>query len=91
MRTPEAKERLSCLHSNRKVTVQQLKRVEKRLELVIEHRGIEVDKAFHQDLCSTMAESSTQVKEKLSPGSFGRIFWNQQEKDGKLKTVANLS
>ncbi len=48
MRTPEAKGRLSRLHSKRRVTVQQLKRVEKQLELVIERRGIEVDKALHQ-------------------------------------------
>ncbi len=90
MRTPEAKERLSRLHSKTRVTVQQLKRVEKRLELVIERRGIEVDDALHQDLCSTMAESSTHVKEQLPPGSFGRIFWDQQEKNGKLKNAKSM-
>ena len=90
MRTPEAKERLSRLHSKTRVTVQQLKRLEKRLDLVIERRGIEVDDALHQDLCSTMVESSTQVKEQLPPGSFGRIFWDQQEKNGKLKNAKSM-
>ena len=90
MRTPEAKERLSRFHSKARVTLQHLKRVEKRLELAIERRGVEVDEALHQGLCSTIADSSTWVKEQHPPGSFPRIFWEQQEKAGKLKNAKSM-
>ena len=88
MRTPEAKERLSRFHSKTRVASQHLKRVEKRLELAIERHGVEADDALHQ-VCSTIVDSSMWIKEQHPPGSFPRIFWEQQ-KAGKLRNAKSM-
>lgn len=74
MRTPEAKKRLSRLHSKSRTATQHVKRMEKRLESAIQHRGVVVDDALHQDLCSTMAENSVQMRKHCPPGSFLRVL-----------------
>ena len=47
MRTPETRERLSRFHAKVRVSEQLVKRIEKRLELAIERRGVQVDDALH--------------------------------------------
>lgn len=64
--------------------------MEKRLEEAIERRGVEVDDALHQDLSVTMAESSAEVLRNHPPGSFPRIFWEQQERASKLKNAKSM-
>ncbi len=90
MRTPETRKRLSLFHSKTRVSAQRIKRIERRLEVAIEHRGVQVDDALHRDMCSIMAESSPGVKEQHPPGSFPRIFWEQQEKAGQLNNAKSM-
>jgi hypothetical protein len=47
------------VHAKTRANDQSIKRLEKRLEEVIERRGFEVDKSLHKDLCAT-----PEVKEK---------------------------
>lgn len=90
MRTPEAKERLSRIHSQAKVNAQHLRRVERRLEMAIQSRGVEVDDSLHRDLSNTITENSSSVKEHFPPGSFSRIFWEQQEKAVKMTNAKSM-
>ena len=64
--------------------------MERRLEKAIEHRGIEVDDALHQDLSAVIVENSSQVMEQHAPGSFSRIFWQQQERGSRLKNAKSM-
>ena len=54
--------------------------MERRLEKAIEHRGIEVDDALHQDLSAVIVENSSQVMEQHPPGSFFEFFGNSRNK-----------
>ena len=55
------------------------------MEKAIEHRGVEVDCALHQDLAVTLEENKATIADKYPPGSFPRIFYEQQHKASKLK------
>lgn len=90
LNSPEKKERLHQLHSKVRLNGQHIRRLERRLKEAIERRGIEVDDALHQDLSAVIDESSSQVKEKHPPGSFSRIFWEQQERASRLKNAKSM-
>ena len=90
MSTPQKHERLRRFHSKVRLTSQSIRRIEKRLEEAIERRGVEIDDALHQDLSTIMAENSLGVKEQHPPGSFARIFWEQQEQASQLKNAKSM-
>jgi hypothetical protein len=78
------------LHAKTRAKDQSIKRLEKRLEEAIERRGLEVDESLHKDLCATISHASSEVKEKYPPGSFQRIFWEQQERASRLKCSKSM-
>jgi hypothetical protein len=41
--------------------------------------GIQVDEDLHQNLITTINEKSSIVEEEHPPGSFLRLFWEQQK------------
>lgn len=90
LNTPQRNERLRQLHSKARLTNQHIRRMERRLQEAIERRGIETDDILHQDLTTIMAENSSGVKEQHPPGSFPRIFWEQQERASKLKNAKSM-
>ena len=67
------------LNPSLKVYQQQVRRLRKKLEAAFEKRGVEVDDALHGDLVQTMKENRTSIMDQFPPGSFARIFWEQQE------------
>ena len=90
MSTPEKTQRLSNLHLKSRSNAKAVKRLEKKLDEAIERKGIEVDDALHQDLQATISAYSVQVKDQYPPGSFQRIFWEQQEKASKLRSAKSM-
>lgn len=90
LRTPQKNERLRRLRVKAKIRQQQIKRISERLERVIEQNGIRVDDHLHQDLVSTMNEYSPQIYEQHPPGSFQRIFWEQQHQASQLKNSKSM-
>lgn len=52
--------------------------MKERLEKVIAERGVEVNADLHEDLVSTAKESTLEVEKRYPPGSFQRVFWEQQ-------------
>lgn len=88
--TPEKAERLHQLQRKTKVCKQKIQRMEVRLEKALERRGIQVDSAFHDDLCSTMEEKNVYVLDKYPPNSFPRIFWEQQHRASQLKDSRSM-
>ena len=52
--------------------------MKERLDKAIEKRGVEVDSDLHEDLVSTVNESTLEVEKQYPPDSFQRVFWEQQ-------------
>ena len=90
MNSPEKKARMHQLHLKVRASSQQIKRIKKHLDKAIERRGVQVDDALHQDLSTTLADSSSDILSQHPPGSFARIFWEQQEQASKLKNAKSM-
>lgn len=90
LRTPEKDERMHQLHRKAKICQQRVNRLKVRLEAAVEQRGILVDSAFHHDLSSTMEENEAIISAKYPPGSFPKIFWEQQHRASKLKDSRSM-
>ena len=52
----------------------------------IEEHGIEVDRDLHEDLIVTMTEQQPHIFDQHPPGSFQRIFWEQQYSASQVKS-----
>lgn len=79
LNTPQRKRRFERLRAGAKVSQQKVKRLQERLEKVIVKRGMEVDADLHEDLVSTVKESTPEVEKQYPPDSFHRVFWEQQK------------
>ena len=53
-------------------------RLKAKLAKVVEWEGVNVDSATNADLNTTAQSETIQVIEKFPPGSFQRLFWEQQ-------------
>ena len=89
--TPEKEERLSNLHKASRVANRHISRLRARLEEAILNTGEAMDEEMHEGLRSIMVESKAQIHEKFPPDSFGRIFWEQQNKPFFVKMTVVLS
>ena len=45
-----------------------------------------MDEGLHQDLITIVDQSSPQVADKYQPGTFQRVFWDQQQQAMKVKS-----
>lgn len=89
LNTPEKNDRMRYLRSRARVSLQQTRRITKCLQERIEHTGIQVDDALHDDLSTTMhmEETTSEIQEQYPPGSFPQIFWDQQQQASRLKNA----
>ncbi len=71
-------ERMRNLHEKLRQTQKQRDRLKAKLAEVVERQGVEVDSDTNDDLCNITRSEAVQVTEKFPPGSFQRIFWEQQ-------------
>ena len=58
-----------------------------QLEDALEQRGLTIDSNLHDDLSAIVIESSS---DKYAPGSFARIFWDQQKRSSQLKDSRSM-
>ena len=76
--TPEKDQRLRELHSQHRNTTKRMKRVQDKLAVAIEEKGISVDESMHGDLRQIMEECSEKVESEYPVGSIPYVFWKQQ-------------
>lgn len=68
------------LHDDAKVSRQRIKRLTEKLAMRTELNGVIVDSDFQSDLSQITKDATAVVTENHPPGSFERIFWDQQMK-----------
>ena len=90
LNTPQRKERFSRLKLKSKLCQQQLRRLEEKIERLVEARGIEVSEDLHSDLAAMVEENSSEVEVMNPPNSFKRIFWQQQQRAASLKDSRSM-
>lgn len=88
--TPQRKVRFGRMRVRTKVCQQQSKRLRERLESVIGERGVQVTEELHEDLVTTMENSTPGIVEQYPPDSFRRIFWEQQQCALSLKDARSM-
>jgi hypothetical protein len=75
--TPLRRVRRARLRASNRIYQQRVKRLTKQLQRAIAKRGIAVDNDLHEELVVAM---TADIKSKYPPGSFQRLFWEQQER-----------
>ena len=49
-----------------------------KIEIIQEREVVSIDDSLEQDLQTVMEEKTSEIQEKYPPGSFLRLFWDQQ-------------
>ena len=78
LNTPEKVARLSSCSTEAKVAKKEIKRLKERLKELGEKEGICVDNDLHSDLTEIIGDQTNEVRKAFSPGTFARLFWEQQ-------------
>ena len=60
-------------HSKREID-----RLKAKIKSLQENVGVRIDEKLEQDLQLIMKEKTTEIREQYPPGSFLRLFWDQQ-------------
>ena len=76
--TPKKEGRLQRLHQLRRFDQHKISRLRAALDHAIEKRGVVVDEDLHQDQKQIIQEKEENILEMYPPGSFGRVFWENQ-------------
>ena len=85
LRTPEKASRLQRLQLSRRQSQQQVTQLKEKVAALVEQRGSTVDTTLHKDLTTIMDQHQPTILETHTPGSFSRIFWEQQYWAAQLK------
>lgn len=78
------------LHDDAKVSRQRIKRLTEKLAMRTELNGVIVDSDFQSDLSQITKDATAVVTENHPPGSFERIFWDQQMKAHSLQNARSM-
>lgn len=90
LNTPEKKARIQQLRKKVNKCQLQIKRLREKIEKLVDERGVEVDRALHGDLASTMEDSAAEIVAQYPQGSFARIFWEQHYESLKVKDARRM-
>ena len=90
LNTPEKLSRLHLLHSSLRSSHSKVDYLKSKLARFIDDRSVPVDSSLHQDLSSIMEERNFHICERYEPGTFQRIFWEQQEQVSKLQSRRSM-
>ena len=86
LKTPKKRKRMMNLRTDAYAKKIELLRIRKKLQSC----GIRVDENLHQDLISIMTSHHQKILEEFPPGSFQRLFWEEQFKSAKLSDAHGL-
>jgi len=86
----EKNEHLHCLHMQAKITSHQIKRLEERINHVVDENGVQLENDLYDDLRQLAIDGTEQVNCLHQPDSFQYVFWNQQFKASSLKDSRSM-
>ena len=78
------------LHTQVKISQQRVRRLTAKLVKKTELNGVNVDSDLYSDLSTIVDEATPSVLMKHPPGSFERIFWEQQVKASSIKNSRSM-
>ena len=78
LNTPEKTARLASCSMRAKVAVSEVEKLRKKIVLLTERNGMELTGSLQEDFATLFCEGITTVQERYSPGTFQRMFWDQQ-------------
>lgn len=76
-----------CLHQLHRVDQQRIIRLRTTLQQSVQKRGASVDEDIHQDLRQIIDKKVKQVNDAYPPGSFARVFWDNQKRELHLSMM----
>ena len=88
--TPEKDKRLQRLHHQHRMSEKKLTRLRAALKQAIEQRAVTVDEGLHQDLQEIIRENYKGVGDAHPPGSFGRLFWENQMRAASVSDARSM-
>ena len=77
--------RLTQFHQQYRSDCQRIKRLELRIQKLVDERGIVTDEALDEELRVIVAEKTKQISDTHPEGSFARLFWDNQRRAMRLK------
>lgn len=90
LKTPERQRRMIQLKSHLDQSRREVETLKSKIQQLQEKQGVNVDEPLDGDLKQIMEESSSKVYESHPPGSFLRLFWDQQLEAIKTKDRRQL-
>ena len=79
LNTPQRKKRMSNLKAEVVSNKRKIERLHEALRHSIDKNGVSVDEEFQTSLETIIAEKAKEITECHPPGSFQRLFWEQQQ------------
>lgn len=79
LNTPQRKKRMTNLKAEVVSKNREIERLQQALRNSTDKNGISVDEDVHNSLEMIIAEKATEITECHPPGSFQRLFWQQQQ------------
>ena len=86
----EVRQRLQALHSNTRSLSRKHDQLTNRVMAATEARGIPVDVDLHTNLVQIMSHSAADVLQDDCPVSFGRVFWEAQQRAASLSDSRSM-
>ena len=86
----EKDEHLHRMHVQAKIAVQQIKRLEEKINDVVCENGVQLEDDLYDDLRQLAIDGTEQVSHLHQPDSFQCLFWNQQSKASSLKDSRSM-
>ena len=86
----ELRQRLQALHSNTRSLSRKYDRLINRVMAATEARGVPVDVDLHTNLVQIMSHRAADILQDHCPGSFGRVFWEAQQRAASLSDSRSM-
>ena len=76
--SPEKAQRFTNCSTKAKIASKELERLKKKSTALIANEGVDLNQSLHDDFVGIYHENTEAVHNKFPPGTFERLFWDQQ-------------
>ena len=80
LRTPNRTKKMNLLATQRKAHMKKIRMLKQRIQLSTDRCGVRVQAELHDEVMSAIRENDETIKAECGPGTFRRLFWEQQKK-----------
>lgn len=88
--SPQKVEKLKNLQERARKAEKEVEKLKRKISESKEKLGIQLQPDLHQDLSSIMEENHEGICREFPPGTFRRLFWEEQMKVNKLKDTRQM-